>query len=134
MPMFVDTNAKVPVISDDGRHTIFIRAKMSAKVRAAVQDEMTARGFGTGENVEVRGIGSYRLALLLHNIVGWEGPEFAGVPCNRENIMRLDLDEPLLDKVAEEIGKRNAPPESPDPNAATPTGSTDAGSAPSKGR
>ena len=131
MPIFVDSS-RVPVILDD--HTIYIRAKMSARVRAEVQDEMRARGFGGGEEVEISGLGSYRLALLVHNIVAWEGPQFAGIPCTRENIQRMDMDDPLVELVAEEIGKRNAPRESPDPNSVTPTGSTEDGAAPSKAR
>jgi hypothetical protein len=122
MALFVDVNARVPVIY--GEHTVYIRAKMSAKVQAQVQDEMRARGFGKNEDLEVQGMGSYRLALLIHNIVGWDGPEFEHVPCNRTNIERIDPNDPLWDAVAEEIGKRNAAKESPDPNSPTSDGST----------
>ena len=128
MPMFVDVNARTPITL--GEHTVYIRSKMSAGVRAAVQDEMRARGFGAQEDVQVSGMGSYRLALLIHNVVAWEGPEFAGVPCKRANIERLDLDEPIWDLVADEIGKRNAPKESPDPNSPMSSGSTTDGAAP----
>jgi len=129
MAMFVNPNAKVPVTL--GENTIYIRAKMDGRTKAAVQDEMRARGFRSDDNVEISGIGSYRLALLVHNVVAWEGPAFAGVPCKRANIELLDPDEPLVELVAEEIGKRNAPKESPDPNSPTPTGSTTDGEAPS---
>jgi len=120
--MFVDPKARVPVTV--GENTIFIRSKMSAGVRAAVQDEMRARGYGSEKGPEVGGLGSYRLAILTHNILAWEGPAFVGVKCTRENIALLDLDEPLIDAVAEAIGERNLPPESPDPNAVMTTGST----------
>jgi len=122
MAMFIDPSSRVPVTL--GEHTIYIRAKMDTKTKAAVQDEMRARGMGEDEEVEVSGIGSYRLALLTHNIVAWEGPQFSGAKCTKENINKLDPDEPLIELVAEEIGKRNAPKESPDPNGVTPTGST----------
>lgn len=114
MPLFIDPKATVLVTV--GEHTVYIRAKMSGKVRAAVQDEMRARGFRKDEDVEVAGMGSYRLALLIHNIVRWEGPEFEGVACTRQNIERIDPSEDLWEQVAEEIGKRNEPKESPDPN------------------
>jgi len=114
MALFVDPKATVPVTV--GEHTVYIRAKMSGKVRAAVQDEMRARGFRKDEDVEVSGMGSYRLALLIHNIVRWEGPEFEGVPCTRENILGIDPQDALWEAVADEIGKRNEPKESPDPN------------------
>jgi len=113
--MFVDPNAKVAIT--EGENTIYIKAKMDLATRAAVQDEIAARGMGSTDEVEVRGIGSYRLALLAHNIVGWEGPAFEGVRCNRANILRLEPDDPLVEKVAAEIGERNAPKETPaDPN------------------
>ena len=69
----------------------------------------------------MRGLGTYRLALLKHNIVSWEGPDFTdddgkAIPCNQTNIGRLDMDAPLVELVAEEIGKRNAPKQAPDPN------------------
>lgn len=111
--MFIDSQARVPVTLDG--NTIYIKAKMDLATRSAVQDEIAAKGAGSDE-VEVRGIGSYRMALLVHNIVGWEGPAFEGVTCNRTNIMRLDPEEPLVEAVAAEIGERNKPKESPDPN------------------
>lgn len=63
MPMFIDPNERIPITLDG--NTIYIRAKMSAAVRAAVQDEIKAKGLGES-NLEMRGIGSYRLALLRH--------------------------------------------------------------------
>ena len=112
MPLFIDPKATVPVTV--GEHTVYIRAKMSGKVRAAVQDEMRARGFRKDEDVEVSGMGSYRLALLIHNIVKWEGPDFQDVPCTRQNIERIDPQDELWEKVAEEIGERNEPKELPE--------------------
>ena len=122
MAMFVDPNARVAVTLDG--NTIYIRSKMSAGVRAAVQDEMRARGFKSQEELSISGIGSYRLALMEHNIVAWEGPAFLDekgrpIPCTRLNIRNLDPTEPLVEAVAEEIGERNTAPETPkgtDPN------------------
>jgi hypothetical protein len=109
MPMFVDPNERVPVTL--GENTVYIRARMSVAVQARVQDELAVRE-GSPE-AGLSGIGSYTLALLVHNIVGWEGPDFvdaAGkpVPCTRANIERLDPDTELLQMVRDEIGARNA--------------------------
>lgn len=123
MPMFLDPNARVSVT--DGRNTVYIRAKMDMGTRAAVQNEIRASGIKTESELEVHGIGAYRLALLHHNVLAWEGPDFDGVPCNRTNIDRVDPTEPLWDLVADEIGQRNEKAESPDPNSLAPSGSTD---------
>jgi hypothetical protein len=118
--MFVNPNDRVAVTLDG--NTIYIKAKMDIGTRSAVQDEIRATTDGT-EATGLAGLGSYRMALLRHNIVAWEGPAFEGYPCTRANISRLDPDEPLVELVAEEIGKRNAPRESPDPSFPIPTGS-----------
>ena len=118
--MTINPNDKVAVTL--GENTIYIKAKMDAGTRATAPAENKATTHGT-EATGLAGLGSYRMALLRHNIVAWEGPAFEGYPCTRANISRLDPDEPLVELVAEEIGKRNAPRESPDPNSDTPTGS-----------
>jgi len=134
--MFIDPNARVPVSRGD--NTIYIRAKMDLGTRAAVQDEIRASGITTEQEVEMHGIGSYRLALLRHNIVAWEGPAFQDaqgrhIPVSRQNISLLDPNDPLVEAVSEEIGERNKPAESPDPNAAEPTGSIVDGAVLSRG-
>lgn len=107
MPMFVDPNERVPVTV--GENTVSIRAKMNAAITAKVNDEFSLIA---GQNEGLGGMGSYSLALLVHNIVAWEGPDFvdAGgkpIPCTRANIERLDPDDPLVEAVREEIGRRN---------------------------
>ena len=118
MAMFISPSAKVPVTLDG--NTIYIRAKMDAGTRALVQNEIAATN-NVSKDTEITGLGSYSLALLVHNIVAWEGAAFVDergqpIPCNKLTIGRLDLDEPLIELVREEIGKRNAPKESPSPN------------------
>jgi hypothetical protein len=118
MAMFISPSAKVPVTLDG--NTIFIKAKMDAGTRALVQNEIAATN-SISKDTEITGLGSYSLALLVHNIVSWEGPAFVDekgmpVPCNKLNIGRLDLDEPLIELVRQQIGERNAPKESPSPN------------------
>jgi hypothetical protein len=118
MAMFISPSAKVPVTLDG--NTIYIKAKMDAGTRALVQNEIAATN-NVGKDTEITGLGSYSLALLVHNIVSWEGPAFVderGQPilCTKLNIGHLDIDDPLVELVREEIGKRNAPKESPNPN------------------
>ena len=124
--MFVDPTARVAVTL--GENTIYIRAKMDAKTRALIQDELRAsRGRsedGDEDGSEMRGLGSYQLLLRVHNILDWEGPDFVDergkkIPCTRADIGRMDPTDPLYDLVGERIGELNAEPEKPedsDPN------------------
>jgi len=126
--MFIDPNQRVAV-SDAKGNTVYIKAKMDAGTRAAVQDEIRAKGLDSREDLELRGIGSYRLALLLHNVVGWEGPDFTGAngkpfACNRYWIQHWDTNEPIYQMVSDRIAELNEPAGSPDPNSVAPNGST----------
>lgn len=72
-------------------------------------------------------VGAYNMALLELNILAWSGPSFttaAGpIPCTPERIRQLNPRMPLIAKVLQEIGERNAPAEADaddehdDPNA-----------------
>jgi hypothetical protein len=132
MGMFVDPQARVAV-SDEQGNTIWIRAKMDVATKNRVHDAIAAVDGASDDVVELH-LGSYNTALLVHNIVAWEGPAFGDargrtVPCTRQNIERLDPDEPLVTQVLGEISRRNVRPESPDPNSPTTDGSTHAGAA-----
>lgn len=117
--MFVTPNSKVAVTLDS--NTIYIKAKMDVGTKALVENEIKAVADGEARETELSNLGSYTMALLVHNIVGWEGPAFLDekgvpVPCNKVTIKQLDPDEPLVQKVREEIGERNKPKESSNPN------------------
>ena len=99
------------IISDRPPNVIYIRAKMSVGVKAKVSSEMFLWNADRKE-LESR-FGENETALLIHNIVRWEGPDFAGVPCTRKNIIELDPTEPHIVKVLEAIALRNAPPKPP---------------------
>ena len=136
MPIFVDPSVRVPVRL--GENTIYIRSKMSVKEHAEVQNEVRYLTRADSEGGVEFSVGYYELALLVANIVAWEGPEFEHVPCIRANILKLNPSDPLVEMVGDEIGKRNPPKrKSPDPNALTTTGFTIDGTArspePSKG-
>lgn len=119
MGAFVNVNARVTVADENG-NTVTVRAKMSISVNANVVAELkrfnrTAYG--------------QDLALLVHNIVAWDGPLFqddAGRPvkCNRQNIFSLDptnsgwaaLQTKVLTKIDELNRKPTVETEETDPN------------------
>lgn len=124
--MFVDTTR---VAVTEGENTIYIKPKMDYGTRnailgAAADARLDAKGNVSAPKIEV---GRYQNALLVHNIVAWEGPAFATVVCTPANILRLDPDEPLVVKVLEEIARRNPQKQSPVPNSRTASGSSTTG-------
>jgi hypothetical protein len=103
MATFV-SNERVAVTVPGNPNTIYIRAKMDFGTKNRVLDALTSiQQSGAAEYH----VGPYLTALAEANIVGWEGPDFGGVPCTPENIARLDPDDPLVDAALNEIGKRN---------------------------
>lgn len=92
---------------------IWIRSRMSVAVQQAVQSEATSvstsrvNGKTGTPDVEID-VGLYQIALLRQNILSWQGPAFAGVPCTAENVGDLDPQEPLVQRVLQEISDRNS--------------------------
>lgn len=104
----------VPVhTEDDPANIIWIKPRMDVGTTSMVQSAMVsinmqANGTGRADNTSIRmDIGAYNLALMIHNFVRWEGPGFEGLPCNAENIKRLEQDDPLVEKALQEINRRN---------------------------
>lgn len=119
------------VVSEEGKaplrpNVIWIRPRMDIATRGKVQNELF--GIDNKESIEIR-VGDNATALLIHNIVRWEGPDLDGVPCTRENICKLDPNEPHIKLVTEEIARRNRQPKSADPldGSATTNGASSAG-------
>jgi hypothetical protein len=114
------------IISDRPPNVIYILPKMSVEIKGRVSSEMF--GLTKDNQMEAR-LGQNELALLIHNIVRWEGPDLSSVPCTRANISRLDPTEPHIARVLEEIAQRNkspkAPKESAITNLSTKNGATD---------
>ena len=128
--MFVSKKA-VPVT--DGINTIYIKPKMDFGTRNAVIGEavsvaMVPKEKPGGKRL-VKGkrrpnapkssdalthynVGAYQVALLIHNIVDWKGPDFDDMECTAEAIRSFDPDHPLVKMVQEEIARLN-----PNPNA-----------------
>lgn len=121
MSAFVDTS-KIEIT--DGTNTFYIKRRMDFGTRCRVEDTMTQMAMKNGavESIQLT-IGAQKLALAIHNIVGWKGPDFAGVACTPENIERLDPDYPLLLQAQERITALNVPHrDAVDPNSSTTTG------------
>lgn len=100
---------------------VFIRTKMDYGTRQRVigaaaklvakaggnRKERRAAKKGKGASDVEFDVGAYQVALLVHNILGWQGPSFAGVACVPANIETLDTDEPLVKEVVQAISDRN---------------------------
>lgn len=98
-------------ISDQPPNIIWIRGRMDMKVSGKVKSELI--GFGAdGKTVEMRP-GQNETALLIHNILRWEGPDLGMIPCTPENIQKLNPSEPHIRLVLEEIAERNKVTPSP---------------------
>ena len=114
--MTPDTNAIriLPKMSYGVRQRVIGAAAKLIPTKAGNRKERrAARKARGGQDVDFD-VGAYQIALLVHNIVGWQGPAFAGVACTPANIERLDPDEPLVAKVIQEIGERNVQEEPED--------------------
>jgi hypothetical protein len=114
------------VISDTPPNIIFIKSKMDVATDARVKSELVKMA-GDNKTVEMH-LGENQLALLIHNIVRWEGPDLGSIPCTPANIRTLDPTEPHIALVLEEIARRNARKESPLPKSPTEPGSATNGS------
>lgn len=100
------------VISDTQPNVITIRARMDVQTAGKVSSELMKLGV---DNKPELYVGEHVGALLLHNILGWRGPDFDDLPCTPANIRSLPSSDsdPFIEKVANEIGLRNKKRESP---------------------
>ncbi len=142
---FLDPNAKVAV--RDGEDVIYIRAKMTRRLRGEVQQELlslqirqdvSGRSNGAGRADDQEMVVDAKISALLQqaallraNIVGWGGPSFDAVPCTAAAVDLLDPELPLVNAVLAEIDRLNTPA-TKTPEAALPpaSGGKGAGSGP----
>lgn len=114
---FVPQDRVAVFLEDDPTNIIYIRPRMDIGTKGMVQSSMlsinmqasSAMGIGNNGQTLRIDLGAHNVALLIHNIVGWVGPDFNGTLCLPENIKNLDDDDPLVDKVLAEINERNKP-------------------------
>lgn len=120
-------------LDDDPANIIWIRRKMNLGTTNKIQDALISlRGLddkGSYEGVDLN-IGMQQTLLLEFNIVKWEGPRFKDrndrwISCTPQYIRMLDPDDPLVEKVLEEIGQRNKKKkDAPDPKLLSGGGGT----------
>lgn len=112
--MFVSSEPVAIRLPDTPENVIYIRPKMDFGTQNQVLGalgKLDQRG-----RVVTLDLGAYLLELGVANIVGWDGPAFAGTPCTPENIRRLDPDDPLVNAALDEIGRRNPQRQSAEKN------------------
>lgn len=107
------------VISETPPNVIWIKARMDVETKGRVQSELISVDKQGNAVVQV---GANSMALLIHNIVRWEGPDLGAMACTPANIRTLDPNEPHIALVLEEIATRNKEREAPIPKSATAPG------------
>jgi hypothetical protein len=117
---FVDTSQ---LAVTEGENTIYIRRRMDFGTQCRVRDTLTKMALKNGQPGDLSfTVGAQDLALAVHNIVGWDGPDFVDpitkkpVACSPESIERLDPKYPLLVKTQQRITELNTDTEASDPN------------------
>lgn len=120
MSRYFVTDPPVPipeaVIGDTPPNVIWIKARMDVETRGRVRHEIIA---SSSAHAAEGNPGNSETALLIHNIVRWEGPDLDGVSCDAAHIRALDPTEPHLVLVLNAIGERNAPKVAPNPKSPT---------------
>lgn len=131
MGRYFVTDPPVPVPDPKGSNNIiWIKARMDVETRGKVRSELAE--MGTDGKTPIIHAGAAQLALLLHNIVRWEGPDLGLMSCTPAAIRMLDPADPHIEAVLNEIGARNTPKESPNPKSAGASTLESAGIAGSK--
>lgn len=121
----------VPVRIDGDPNTIYIKPKMDLGTRNDVMSlALRAQMLENGKPQAMLDMGQWNIALLTHNIVRWDGPDFEGIPCNTETIRQLDDADPLVEQVLIELNRRNMG--GSDPNSSTPATNGHSKAKPSK--
>lgn len=118
----VDPSERVFIYEHDDAagNCMIIRGRMSVDIAARVASELMQLG---ADNKPALNVGAHVMALLLHNILDWSGPDFDGLPCTPANIRALPMPESdlFIEKVANAIGERNVRAASPKKELAAPS-------------
>lgn len=113
----------IAIPDESGENIIYIRAgRMPWGIKNKVQSAAVQISAGmAGDEPQTRiTIAAYQAALLLHNIVRWEGPALKGFKLTAAGLDTLDADHG--DAVLAAIQEQN--PAKPSPNPKSPTSST----------
>lgn len=107
------------VLSETAPNVIYIRARMDVETNGRVASEMVSYAKDGTATISP---GLNDMALLIHNILRWEGPDLGQIACIPLNIRRLDPKDPHIAMVLEEIAKRNKARVAPNPKSSTTIG------------
>lgn len=112
---------RIPIRVDGDPNTVWIRPALSYGMRLRIQGAGTrVHGKAGGDAADVDfDVEAANNAMYAEWVVGWEGPDFDGVPCTVENILDIDADDPLMAKVVEEINARSSTEQATSPNSRT---------------
>lgn len=123
--MFIDDEDSDSI--SEGPNTIHLRRHLDFGGQTLIESVAGAAAAGNS-NANVIG------TLMQVYITKWDGPAFLdkngrAVPVSAAQIRRLDPNDPLVERVHDEIARRygESQKKSPDPNSPTANGSTSAG-------
>jgi hypothetical protein len=122
------SNEPIAVPDESGENIIYIRAgKMPWGIKNKVQGAAVQISAGlAGNDPQTRiTVAAYQAALMLHNIVRWEGPALQGFKLTQAGLDMLDPDHG--DAVLTEIQRQNPARTSPNRTSPTTATSTSAG-------
>lgn len=126
--IFVDPDRRDEVWDEAGLNVIYIRHKMGVQTNALVKTELLRLRINADELEEGQEIQAtiavelQQVALLIHNITGWEGPRFIHpvtrepMACNAKHIRMFKPSDPHVKMVLQRIGENNKEPVEPPPS------------------
>lgn len=104
MSKFTGKN-RIAVRVDEDPNTIWVVDKLNFGMRQRVISAMAHISATTGKGLDDADlsfdVGAFNLAVAREAIIGWEGPDFDGVPVDNQTIATLDFDDPLVKRALE---------------------------------
>jgi hypothetical protein len=118
---------EIPVPDESGENIIYIRPRMKWGVKNRVQGTAARiqMDMNAGKPLVLVTTAAYQVALMLNNIIRWEGPALKDFKLNEAGLDDLDPDHG--DAVLNAINAANKAKTSPNPKPPTATISTSDG-------
>lgn len=97
--MFIKTTP-IAIVDDaakprDAQNILYLRADLTLGQHDALSAEERRLEKAHGDALTPA---QQEILIFFHRLCGWEGPDFAGVEFNRQNVNRLDYDDPLVSR------------------------------------
>lgn len=130
--IFIDSDTRVEVWDDEKENVMYVRQRMDFQTNALVRNELLRLRLNPdmqegGEISATVSIELQQLAMLIHNVIGWDGPRFIHpttkkpMKCEPKAIRMLSPTDPLVAKVLDTINNNNQPRTQPPPSAPEPS-------------